>query len=349
VVEALNKLAADLCSETDVHPEEITEIVVAGNTAMHHLLLRLPVEQLALAPHVAAVRRALDIKARNIGLSLSKGAYIHLPPNIAGFVGGDHVSMLSAIDAWEKDGPLLAVDIGTNTEISLAVRGELTSISCASGPAFEGAHISCGMRAAAGAIDMVRIFKDEIEYHTIYGSPPAGLCGSGIFDALAQLYSNGIVDKSGQIKEGHSHVRSNGNSREFVLVPEEGKRAGRAVIITQKDVRELQLAKAAISAGIQVLLKRKGLSCDDLDQVIVAGAFGTYMNLESAVTIGMLPNIPLKRYRQVGNAAGAGAISSLISISRRTEVQSVAKEIQYLELAGTPEFNKIFLEALALG
>ncbi|MFC1868709.1 ASKHA domain-containing protein [Thermodesulfobacteriota bacterium] len=205
------------------------------------------------------------------------------------------------------------------------------------------------MRAAAGAIDTVRIFKDEIEYHTIYGSPPAGLCGSGIFDTLAQLYSNGIVDKGGQIREGHPRVRSNGKSREFVLVPEEKKHGSRAVIITQKDIRELQLAKAAISAGIQVLLERKNLSFGDLDQVIVAGAFGTYLNLESAVTIGMLPNISLDRYRQVGNAAGAGAISSLISISRRKEVQSVAKEIQYLELAGTPEFNKIFLGAVALG
>ena len=206
IVEALNQATGAMCAEGGFDPASIVEAVVVGNTAMHHLFLRLPVEQLARAPYVPAVASALDIKARDLGLKIAPGAYVHLLPNIAGYVGADHVAMLLATEIAQAEGVVLALDIGTNTEVCLANRGKLTSLSCASGPAFEGAHIKHGMRAANGAIEHLRIAGDQIEYQTIGGAPPAGLCGSGILDALAQLYQAGVVDRNGYMGE-HPRVR----------------------------------------------------------------------------------------------------------------------------------------------
>ncbi len=350
VLKALNILSEELCQETaDTRLEDIKEIVVAGNTAMHHLLLRLPVEQLAKAPYIPAVSQAMDIKARDLGISAAQGAYVHFLPNVAGFVGGDHLAMLLAVKAWEAEGPLLAIDIGTNTEISLAIHGEIRSVSCASGPAFEGGHISCGMRAGPGAIDHLRLMGQKIEYHTIDGSKPVGICGSGIFDTLGQLFMNGIIDRSGRIREDHPRVRDNQKGREFVIVSEEERSGSPAVTITQGDVRELQLAKAAIRSGIQILLRDKGLSDEDIDEVVVAGAFGTYLDIYSAIAIGMLPAILVSRFRQVGNAAGAGAKVVLVSRKKREEIQKLARKIRYIELAGAPEFNRVYMQAISLG
>jgi len=203
VVEGINSIAAELSAQVDAGPEQIVDAVVVGNTAMHHLLLCLPVDQLACAPHVPSVRQALDIKAREVGLSVSPGAYIHLLPNIAGFVGADHVAMVLSTGVFKAKGVVLAVDIGTNTEICLADHGKMTSVSCASGPAFEGAHIKFGMRAAAGAIERLRLVDQEIEYHTIEGRKPIGICGSGILDTMAQLYIAGVLDKDGRMTENH--------------------------------------------------------------------------------------------------------------------------------------------------
>jgi uncharacterized 2Fe-2S/4Fe-4S cluster protein (DUF4445 family) len=351
VLEAIATLSEELCREAlGIGSEEIKELVIVGNTAMHHLLLRLPVEQLARAPHVPAVNHAMDIKARSVELAVAPGAYIHLLPNIAGFVGGDHVAVLLAINAWEAEGPLLAIDIGTNTEISLAIRGEISSVSCASGPAFEGAHISCGMRAAPGAIEHVRMTGQDIQYHTIGGSKPAGICGSGIFDTLAQLVLNGLIDQGGRIKEGPPRVRDNQKKgREFVIVSEEERDGSPAITITQEDVRELQLAKAAIRSGINILLQDRGISDGDINQVVVAGAFGSYLDVSSAIAIGMLPAIPLSRFSQVGNAAGAGAKVALVSEGKRREVQQLVRTIHYIELAEAPDFHMTFMHALSLG
>lgn len=280
--------------------------------------------------------------------SSAKGAYIHLLPNIAGFVGGDHLAMLLAVRAEENPGPILAIDIGTNTEISLVTGGVISSISCASGPAFEGAHISCGMRAAKGAIEHVAMSDNQLRYNVIQDASPVGICGSGIFDALAQLFSHGAIDKGGRITDDHPLVREGQNSREIVLVDEtEGR--GPVIAMTQKDVRELQLAKGAIRAGIDMLLKEHGLLPDAVNEIIVAGAFGSYLNIWSTVCIGMLPEIPLDRFRQVGNAAGVGAKAVLTSQTERKKTQSLAQEIRYMELAGKPGFQKVFMEAMALG
>ncbi len=348
-VGAVNELCADLCAEAGAKPEEIVEAVVVGNTAMHHVFLRLPVKQLAISPFVPAISQALEVRAGELGLNIAPGAYIHLLPNIAGFVGADHVAMLLATDAWQAKQTTVALDIGTNTEVSLIYRGKIATTSCASGPAFEGGHIKYGMRAATGAIERLRIDDDIVQYQTIDGALPVGICGSGILDALAQLYLAKIIDEGGRIIDNRPRVRTYKGQHEFILVSKEERKGKPAITITQTDIRELQLAKAAIRTGIQILLETSGCAEDDIKQVIIAGAFGTYIDISSAVTIGMLPPLPLNRFRQVGNAAGTGARLALISLKSRAKAQAVASRISYIELASNPSFQPTFMQASYLG
>lgn len=346
VIQAIDTAAGEMCTAINVQSYTILDAVIVGNTAMHHLLLSLPVEQLAKAPYIPAVSAALDIKARDLGLHFAPGAYVHFLPNIAGYVGADHTAMLLSTDLAKKNGITLALDIGTNTEICLAKNHVLTSVSCASGPAFEGARIKNGMRATSGAIEHIRISGENVEYQTVDGTPPQGICGSGIIDLTAQLYTAGIVDAGGRLLR-HSRVRDNNGSREFVVI--EASSDSPEITFTQKDIREIQLAKGAIKTGITVLLENSGLTVRDIDEVIIAGAFGTYMDTGSAVTIGMLPDLPEEHIRQVGNAAGMGAKIALISGSKRVEAQEIARSVRYIELAAAPGFSRIFADSMKFG
>jgi len=348
-VDAINDLCIDLCGEAGGKTEEIVEAVVVGNTAMHHLLLRLPVRQLVRSPFVPAISRALEVKAGDLGLNIPPGVYVYLLPNIAGFVGADHVSMLLATDAWQAKETTVALDIGTNTEVSLSYKGKMVATSCASGPAFEGGHIKYGMRAATGAIERLRIDSGKIQYQTIDGAPPVGICGSGILDAMAQLYLAGIIDEGGRMIDNRPRVRAYKGQREFILVSKEERNGKPAITITQHDIRELQLAKAAIRTGIQVLLETSGCAEDDISQVTIAGAFGSYIDISSAVTIGMLPSLPMNRFRQVGNAAGTGARLALISLKSRARAEAIASRVSYIELASSPAFQPAFMQASYLG
>jgi uncharacterized 2Fe-2S/4Fe-4S cluster protein (DUF4445 family) len=344
LTDALSQLAVDLCAEASTQPEHIVEAVVVGNTAIHHLFLGLQVKQLGLSPYVPTVDTALDVKAREIGLRIAPGAYVHLLPNIAGYVGADHVAMLLATRLADTTSTTLAIDIGTNTEICLNHKGRITSVSCASGPAFEGAHIKFGMRAAPGAIEHVRLENGRLEIQTIAGEPPVGICGSGLLDVVAQLRRNGIVERSGKMIS-HPLVQNRNGAMEFVLAERPDLEP---VTLSQKDVRELQLAKAAIRLGIQALVEAEGLAENDLEQVIIAGAFGTFIDVESAITIGMLPDLPLERFKQVGNAAGTGARLALISQAERQKANQIAQRDGYIELAKVPGFNRKFAEATYL-
>lgn len=349
VAEGLNTLAAEMCASIGAHLENVVEAVVVANTAMHHLLLRLPTDQLAMAPYVPALSEALDVKARDAGLRIAPGGYLHLLPNIAGYVGADHVAMILATGIWKAKGLVLALDIGTNTEICLSNEDEMTSVSAASGPAFEGAHIKYGMRAAPGAIEHVRLAGQGIECQTIGGEPPVGICGSGILDALAQLYAGGVLDRGGRMVD-HPLVRRHNGAAEVLLANRDGSQDGTGeVTITQKDVREVQLAKGAIRAGIQALLQSVGRSADDIDRIIIAGAFGSYIDPASAVAIGMLPAIPLDRIQQVGNAAGTGARMALVSKEQRAVADEIARRVRYVELSSVPNFSKLFSKAIYLG
>ncbi|MGC9400146.1 MAG: ASKHA domain-containing protein [Anaerolineae bacterium] len=346
LIEGLNALTASLCAEIGVAPQHLVEAVVVGNTAMHHLFAGLPVRQLGEAPYLAAVSESLDICARHLGLTLAPGAKVYLPPNIAGYVGADHVAMLLATGAWQAERPTVALDIGTNTEISLIVDGRVLSCSCASGPAFEGAHIHAGMRAAPGAVEHVSIIEGEVHVQTIEGKPPVGICGSGILDAVAALRKAGIINRAGRLQTAHPRVRPWEGRDAFLLVPAPETGHGHDLWVTRRDVNEIQLAKGAIRAGVEVLLREAGLTADELAAFIVAGAFGTYLDVGSAVEVGMFPPLPLSRFRQVGNAAGAGARQMLISARRRAQVAALVEQVEYVELTTHPAFTDAYMTAI---
>ncbi len=349
LVAGLNDLVRQLCVQAGCRSEEIVEAVLVGNTCMHHLALGLPVAQLGLAPYVPALADGYDLKAQEMGLYIVPGANVHLLPNIAGFVGADHVAMVLATGIYETGEITVGLDIGTNTEISLAVGGRLLSCSCASGPAFEGAHIRDGMRAAPGAIERVRLADDRVEYQTIDDAPPVGICGSGILDGVAELRKVGVLRSNGAMQaDSHPRVRGTGRETEFVLVPAGERGASRDVVINRKDVNEIQLAKAAIRAGIEALLGEAGLEVEQVERVVVAGAFGTYLDVDSALAVGMFPPLPRERFVQVGNAAGMGAKLALVSYRCREIAREIARRMEYVELTTHSRFVEVYTRALML-
>ena len=350
VVAALNDLAQRLCAQTGRSVEDIADAVVVGNTAMHHLFLGLPVKQLGLAPYVPAESNAVDIPALDLGLEFAPGAEVHLLPNIAGFVGADHVAMLLGSGMLEQGGMVLGLDIGTNTEISLITPQGHYSCSTASGPAFEGAHIRHGMRAAPGAIEKVLIHEGQIKLQTIDNQPPVGLCGSGILDLIAQMRKVGMLNNRGAITgQGfETRIRPGENGIEFVLVTA-AECSGSEVTFDRKDITEIQLAKGAMRAGVEILLKKAGITAQQLDKVVIAGAFGTYLDVQSGMDIGMFPRLPRDHFLQVGNAAGTGARMALLSKQVRQQAIQVAQKVIYVELSSEPSFSGTFARSLLIG
>ncbi len=346
LVGALNTLLERLCEQVGTAVTSVVDIVVVGNTAMHHLFAGLCVRQLGQAPYVAAVSKAIHFPARMIGLKTAPGADVYLPPNIAGYVGADHVAMLLASGAREKSGVTVALDIGTNTEISLSRGGSLVSCSCASGPAFEGAHIHAGMRAIPGAIERAQFYEGDWHLSTIDDSPPVGICGSGILDIVAELLKSGQIDMAGRFtEEAHDYldVEKGGAIR---LLPKALAGTHQDILVLRGDIREIQLAKAAIRAGIDALLRETNTRPDEIDHFIIAGAFGTYLHLESAVAIGMFPHLPRERFHQIGNAAGAGAQMMLVSRQSRTDAEKILQNMSYIELTTDAGFMDSFVDVI---
>jgi uncharacterized 2Fe-2S/4Fe-4S cluster protein (DUF4445 family) len=349
IVQGLEDRIRELCRRCERDCKEILEAVLVGNTCMHHLVMGLPVDQLGVAPYVPALSSSCDVKARDLGLNIAPGAYVHLLPNIAGFVGADHVSMLMASGLHESDQVTLGLDIGTNTEVSLAANGRLLSCSTASGPAFEGAHIRDGMRAAPGAIEWMRVVDGKVEYQTIDGVPPVGICGSGILDSVAELRRIGVLNENGSmVRDSHPRVRQPGDRPEFVLVAAGENGARQDIVITRRDVSEIQLAKGAIRAGVEVLLAEAGVGIDHVERVVVAGAFGTYLDVASARAVGMFPALPLDRFDQVGNAAGIGAKLALLSRHCRAVAEEIAQRVEYIELTTDTRFSGAYMDAMGL-
>lgn len=348
LVERLNDLVEELCQAAGATRDAIVAAVLVGNTAMHHLLLGLPVRQLGEAPYLAALSDAIEARAQEIGLRLAPGASIYLPPNIAGYVGGDHVAMVLATGVQRTERVTIALDIGTNTEISLAAHGRLFSCSCASGPTFEGAHIRDGMRAAPGAVERVQMVDGEVRVQTVGSAAPVGICGSGILDAVAELRRMGVAEVSGRLRRGAPRVREAPGGGAFELVPAAASGHGRAIEVTRKDIHEVQLAKGAIRAGVETLLRVANVPAAAVEDFIIAGAFGTYLDLGSALAVGMFPALPRERFRQVGNAAGVGARRMLLARAARDEAESIATRAEYVELTTYAGFVDLFTEALAL-
>jgi uncharacterized 2Fe-2S/4Fe-4S cluster protein (DUF4445 family) len=345
-VESTGGLMQALCENNGLSPSDVLEITVVGNTAMHHLFLGLPTAQLAASPFVPAVGRPLTIKARDLNLPAAPGASVYCPPPIAGFVGSDHVAMVLASRLEGKAGTWLGIDIGTNTEISLKHGERIVAVSCASGPAFEGAAVCWGMKAAPGAIERVWIDprSQEVAFSTIGDRPPVGICGSGILDCVAGMLGAGMLNARGQVATSGKGVRIGEDGlAELVLAEDEG---GRAITVTQRDVERIQLAKGAIRSGIEVLMDAAGIRAEAIDGVILAGAFGTFIDPLSATRIGMLPAVDPVRIVQVGNAAGIGAKEMLVSAEQRSAAESLAARIEYLELTVYPRYSHFFAHAL---
>lgn len=362
IIDGLNGIIERVSSDLRVngrnYGEAIVDMTVVFNTAMHHIFLGFNPEYIGRSPFIPAIQHSLNIKARDIGIKINPASYIHVLPIEAGFVGADNVGVLIAEEPYNLDEKVLIIDIGTNGELLLGNKERVCSTSCATGPAFEGAQIKFGMRAAPGAIEKVRIdpVTKEPEYkvigktdwHTHLEKVDAkGICGSGIIDAVAEMFKAGIIDKTGKfnMELNTPRVRRDIDGRpEYVLAWADETSIGTDITINQADVRALQLAKGALYAGAKLMMKRMGI--ERLDKVILAGAFGSYIDKESALTLGMFPDCDINNVYAVGNAAGDGARMALLNVSKRHDADERARWVEFVEIAVEPEFQKEFMQAM---
>ena len=351
---AVQEMLCELCRQAGIPAEAIDSVSIAGNTCMHHFFLGLNVDSLVHAPYVPAMKEAAVWSAADLGFDLFPGAAFYTFPNIAGFVGGDTVAGLVSTRLAEMDEWTLLIDIGTNGEIVLGKKHRLFACSAAAGPAFEGAGISCGMRGSEGAVSGARWEGDHFALDVIGGGPARGICGSGLLDLCAELLRSGQMDAYGGLC-GTSRVLqalpqdmdSCGDaegSQAVTLFKGDEKRNLRPVVLTQKDIRQLQLAKAAIAAGIDCLAAEAGIDVGEIRQVLLAGAFGSFLKPVSACAIGLIPAVLEKRIQVVGNASGAGAICVLQDPAKWEYAKAIASETTYVELAKRPDFQELFVE-----
>ncbi len=362
IIEGVNTLAARVSEAAGFSHTDILELAIVFNTAMHHCFLGIYPEHLGLAPYAPALHHSINIKARDLGLKFAPGANVFVLPNEAGFVGADNVGVLIAEEPWTKNDRQLIIDIGTNGELIMGDNRKLISSSCATGPALEGAQIHFGMRAAPGAIEKIYInpedkepryrvigkeqWSDEFEDKTSIGVK--GICGSGIIDGVAELFKSGIIDKTGKFVKGieSPRLRKGEQGDEYVLAWADETSIGRDVTMTIKDVRAVQLAKGAMYAGAKIMMAKLGY--DGLDRVVLAGAFGSFIDREESLTIGMFPDVPVTKAYAVGNAAGDGARMALLVANNRLEADEWARKVEYVELSVEPTFEKEFMMAMHL-
>ncbi len=358
IIDALNQLIGAVAKRSGLSSDDVLELTIVGNTAMHHLFLKIDPRYLAVSPFTPVVHRSMDIKARDLGLKVHPSANVHILPVEAGFVGADNVGVLIAEEPYRQDAMVLIIDIGTNGELVMGNRERLLSSSCATGPALEGAHIKFGMRAAPGAIERVSLDPEglEVNFKTIgekswqsesKGASAIGICGSGIIDVVAELFRNKILLQSGRFSEGipSPRLRTSDQGPEFVVAWRDETSVGKDITITQQDIRNVQLAKAALYTGAKLMMKKLGI--EKLDKVILAGAFGTYINTEAAMILGMFPDCDLRNVYAVGNAAGDGARIALLNRDKRVEADEIAKGVEYVELTIEKDFQKEFIDALS--
>ncbi|MBU4278596.1 MAG: DUF4445 domain-containing protein [Proteobacteria bacterium] len=348
-VECVNALAADACAQAGAQPSRILECVMVGNSAMHHIFLALDPASLAIAPYAPVVRGPVEVKARRAGLALGPEAWLHWLPLKAGFVGADIVAAALAVGADELDQPTLLLDLGTNGEMVLAAGGRMLACSTAAGPALEGGHIAQGMRGAPGAVERVALQAGaaSAELRVIGGQAPVGFCGSGLVSLISCLLEAGILRPSGGFdpERGRGLVRPGAQGREFLAAPAGATGHGRKLVLTSQDVAEIQLAKAAIRAGAEVLMAEMGVK--EISRVLLAGAFGNYLDPGEAARIGLFPPVPVERIQGVGNAAGVGAVMALLSQKQRARAGELARAMGYVELSGHPLFQDLFVDSMA--
>jgi uncharacterized 2Fe-2S/4Fe-4S cluster protein (DUF4445 family) len=343
---------------------DIVDMTLGGNTAMHHILLKLDPQYVGLAPFPPVVHRSLDIKARDLGININRSSNIFIMPNEAGFVGADNVCVLVTEKPHMSEELQLIIDIGTNGELVLGNSDKLISSSCATGPALEGAQLAFGMRAAPGAIERIEIDPEthEVNYKVIgrdawlkYSKPEdmktKGICGSGILDVLAELYRSGVVTKSGRFSKNQKSNRfrknpDNPRQKEFVIAWANETSIGKDVVITQKDVRQIQLGKGALYTGCKLMMRRMGI--DKVDTIKIAGAFGTHVAKDKALIMGLFPDCDLENVMSVGNAAGDGARVVLLDRGMRDEANWISRNVEYMELTVEKDFEQQFMESMQI-
>ncbi|MFX0053802.1 MAG: ASKHA domain-containing protein [Promethearchaeota archaeon] len=349
VLRRLDELIIELTSSTDIDIETVTRLSIVGNPAMHHLLLGLDTTSLGRSPFEPVVRDALNTNGDVLGIKSNSKVSVYIAPNIAGFVGGDTAGFILSQRLDATDEIVLGIDIGTNGEIVLSVRGQLFCCSTAAGSAFEGATIKHGMRGQEGAIEHLSIANPEEKpkIYVIGDVLPKGLCGSAIVDATAQLLKSGIVEPGGLMLDSTRVIHTD-EGKAYIIVDSGESNSERRVVFTQTDVRQVQLAKGAILAGASILMESAGIAISDIDKLLLAGAFGNYIDPLNALSIGLLPPIDMDKVIPVGNAAGEGAKRMLLSTRERTLIEEIVKKINYLELARYENFDKIFARATTL-
>jgi uncharacterized 2Fe-2S/4Fe-4S cluster protein (DUF4445 family) len=350
----LNQHVAEVCRASGVLPRWIYKAVVVGNTCMHHVLLGIDPSWVGLAPYAPVMRHALTLPARDLFLKIAPEARVCLLPIVAGFVGADAVAVALATRIYEGEPLRIAVDIGTNGEVLLGSATRLWACSAPAGPAFEGGQIRHGMRGAAGAIDRATV-EDDVRVHTIGETAALGICGSGLLDLVAGLLDAGVLDWTGliQVDAGdalppalRARVVMRGEERQVIVLRAGEAGATREIVLTQDDVRQVQLAKGAIASGIAMLQHVAGVSTDAVAELMLAGGFGNYLSIASAVRIGLIPDLPRGRIRYVGNAASLGAQLCLLSEPERARAEDVARRIEHVSLAAHPDFEQIFVDAM---
>ncbi len=353
VIRAINEIIEEVCQGID--RDAIYDVTVVGNSTMTHLFLKICPRYLAQAPYVASYRGGVETCAEEVGLALKPGVRVFVLPNVAAFVGGDTVGVILASALHRKRKLRMAIDIGTNGEVVLGNRQKMLAVSCAAGPAFEGVRIKFGMRAMPGAIERVNL-NEDVEMSVIGKSAPSGICGSGIVDLIGEMIRRGLLDETGRLLSAEAlssipeaikrRVVADSSGGRFVLADGEETESGKVLYVTQKDIREVQLAKGAISAGIEILLKEYGVESGDLEEVCLAGAFGNYIRKEQARRLGILPRVPLERVKFIGNAAHSGAKLALISRKMREEAKEISRKVRYVELAGRSDFQDTFADSM---
>ena len=354
IVGLLNQHIEEICRQSGVLAKWIYKVVVVGNTCMHHLLLGIDPSYVGLAPYAPVMRHPLVLPARELFLKVAPEARVCLLPLVAGFVGADAVAVALATRIYESAEVRIAVDIGTNGEVLLGSRDRLWACSAPAGPALEGAQIRHGMRAALGAIDRVTV-DDDVHVHTIGEADALGLCGSGLIDLLAGLLDASVIDWTGLIQvEGRTalppklseRVVMRGEERQVIIL-RPGEAGARAeIVLTQDDVRQVQLAKGAIASGVLMLQHVAGVPDARVAELMLAGGFGNYVSIASALRIGLIPPLPAERIRYVGNAAALGAQLCLVSETERQRAERVAARIEHVSLAAHPDFERIFVDAM---
>ncbi len=354
VLAAINGFVKEACDKAGVAPDHVYKVVIVGNTCMHHIFLGIDPTHVGLAPYAPSVRTAISLTAHELLVRVNPNAAVCFLPIVAGFVGADTMAVVLATRIYDSPHIRVAVDIGTNGEVVMGSRRKLMACSAPAGPALEGAQIKHGMRGALGAIEKVEI-GDDVVCGVIGGVPPIGICGSGLIDAVAKMLDAKLLEPSGLLRTEErdglppalrDRLVERDGERQFVLAWASESGNGQDITISQQDVRQLQLAKGAIYSGILMLKKVMGVQDGQIKELMLAGGFGNYINIESAVRIHLLPELPVERIRYVGNAAALGAQMALLSETERNRAIGLARSIEHVSLAARPDFQDIFIEAI---